>query len=356
MRLPCVMAICALLFASAASAQPATPSDHLLPTAEDLGPGWVELTYTLPTGDPDYPEARGWYAGPDGSRVTLLVSVPPADSLFGIWEEIAEGVEADAPASLLSPEHPSGTIPPIAGCAAVRRVQGLPVSFPAVTEAITACRTSDAILHARVSGTWQGLAGTAASDALIELLLAHRIGRTTNTEPTPPAASLAAMLPSTNEVPPGLTLESDGAIAAGAMPLTFPAPAEAAERLARWGWQENAYRNFVAAGDPPPGAPSSVEISLHQFASDSGAASALPYFAEARSEARGLSVAPIEQMRTDEAAVVGQGAEGNEATLYLRLGDVLVRITAVVPHGSAENVAREVADVVVDKRSQPDAD
>jgi hypothetical protein len=351
-----VMAICALLLTSPSFAQPATPSDDLLPTAQDLGPGWVKLTYKLPSGDPDYPEARGWYTGPDGARAILLVSVPPADSLFGIWEEIAQRVEADAPAALLSPEHPSATIPPIEGCAAVRRVQGLPASFPVLTEAITACRTSDAILYARVSGTWQGLEGTAASDALIHLLLDHRSGRTINTVPKPPVASLAAMLPSTSEVAPGLTLESEGAITAQAMPLTFPEPAEAAERLARWGWQENAYRSFVSAGEPVPGAPSSVEISLHRFATDSGAASALPYFAEARSEARGHSVVPIELMRPDEAAVVGQGAEGNEATLYLRLGNVLVRVTAVVPDGPAESVAREAANAVVAKRAQPTVD
>jgi hypothetical protein len=351
-----VAAACALLLTSPSFAQPATPSDDLLLTAQDLGPGWVELTYTLPSGAPDYPEARGWYSGPDGSRAILLVSVPPADSLFGIWEEIAQGVESNAPAALLSPEHRSATIPPIAGCAAVRRVQGLPASFPVLTEAITACRTSDAILHARVSGTWQGLEGTAASDALIHLLLDHRSGRSTNTVPNPPVASLAAMLPSTSEVPPGLTLASEGAITAEAIPLTFPEPAEAAERLARWGWQEHAYRSFVVADEPPRGAPSSVEISLHQFATDSGAASALPYFAEARSEARGLSVVPIEPMQPDEAVVVGQRAEANEVTLYLRLGNVLVRVTAVVPDGPAESVAREVADAVAGKRAQPNAD
>jgi hypothetical protein len=200
-------------------------------------------------------------------------------------------------------------------------VQGLPASFPVLTEAITACRTSDAILHARVSGTWQGLEGAAASDALIHLLLDHRSGRTTDPVPKPLVVSPAAMLPSTSEVALGLTLESEGAITAETMPLTFPAPAEAAERLVRWGWQEHVYRSFVAVGESVPGAPSSVEISLHRFATDSGAASALPYFAEARSEARGLSVVPIEPMQPDEAAVVGQGAEGHEATLYLRLGN-----------------------------------
>jgi hypothetical protein len=233
MKQALMIVTCALLLTSSVLAQSATSSDDLLPAADDLGPGWVELSSTLPTPDPDYPEARGWYAGPDGSRVVLQVSVPPTESLFGNWEAIAQAVEADAPASLLNPEYPSATNPPIDGCSAIRRVQGVSASFPALTEAVTACRTSDAILHARVSGTWRGLEGTAASDALIHLLLDHWSGHPPGTVPTPPATSLAAMLPSTSEVPPGLKLESDGAITADAMPLTFPAPAEAAERLAR---------------------------------------------------------------------------------------------------------------------------
>lgn len=347
-----VIATCALLFASSALAQPVTPANQLLPAADDLGPGWVELTSNLPTADPAYPEARGWYAGPDGSRVVLLVSMPPAETLAGNWAATAQAIEANAPASLLSPEHPSATISPIAGCAAIRRVQGLAASFPVVTEAITACRTPDAILHVRVSGTWQGLEGTAASDALIQLLLDHRSGRTTRTMPTPPVAGLAALLPSTSELPPGLALVSESALTAEAMPLTFPAPAEAAERLSSWGWQEHLSRSFVAAGEMVPGAPSSVEISLHRFASDSGAASALPYFAESRAEARGFSVTPIESMPADEAEVVGQGAEGNEATLFVRLGNVLVRVTAVVPDGPAKDVARQIADAVAVKHAQ----
>jgi hypothetical protein len=343
---------CTLLVTSHAFAQQAALAAHVLPAAEELGPGWIELTSTLPAANPTYPEARGWYAGPDGSRVVLLISVPPAESLDSNWAEIAESVQTNTPGSLLSPEHPSAATPPIAGCSAVRRVQGLSASFPVLTEAVTACRTAGAILHARVSGTWQGLAGTTASDALIQLLLAHRSGSRGSTMPTPQAADLADLLPSTSEIPPGLMQEIEGALTADAMPLTFPAPAEARERLATWGWRDNAYRSFVAAGELEPGAPSAVEISLHRFASESGASAALPYFAEARAQARGLSLVPNESTPPGEAAVVGQGAEGNEATLYVRLGTILLRVTAVVPDGPAEYVTRQVANAVIAKRAR----
>jgi hypothetical protein len=356
MKQALMIAACVLFLTSPTLAQSATSSNDLLPASHDLGPEWVQLPSTLPAPDPDYPEARGWYAGPDGSRVILQVSVPPGADIADIWEATAQALEADAPASLLNPEHPSPTIQPIVECSAIRRVQGLPASFPVLTEAITACRTTDAILHARVSGTWQGLDGTAASDALIHLLLDYRSGRPWDAAPTPPATSLTAMLPDTTEVPLELELESDGAIMAEAMSLTFPAPAEAQERLARWGWQEHASRRFIDAGEPVLGRPSFVEISLHQFAFEAGAVAALPYFAEARAEARGLSVVPVEAIQPDEAVVVGQGAEGNEFTLFVRLGNVLVRVTAVTPDSSAEDVAREVANVVVTKHDQPNGD
>ncbi len=203
-----------------------------------------------------------------------------------------------------------------------------------------------------MSGTWQGLQGTAASDALIQLLLAHKSGSTTNITPTPAGAGLAALLPSTSQLPPELALEFEGALTAEAMPLTFPAPVEAAERLTTWGWQENASRRFMPAGERAPGAPLAVEISLHRFASNTGAVSALPYFAESRAEARGLSLISTESLPPGEAAVVGQGPEGNEATIYVRLDNVLARVTVMASDGPAETVARQVVNAVIAKRAQ----
>ena len=65
---------------------------------------------------------------------------------------------------------------------------------------------------------------------------------------------------------------------------------------------------------------------------------------------------PIESMPADEAEVVGQGAHGNEATLFVRLGNVLVRVTAVVPDGPAEDGALQVAEAVAVKRDQQTAE
>ena len=151
-------------------AQPATVP--LLPTAEDLGPGWVELPWTLPTGGPDYPEQWRWYAGPEGARVVLQVIVPPYRIFDGIWNTTATAVETNQTEPGILPSHrPANTpilpnslpanTPPLKGCDEVCRVQGFSVEFPVLPEAVTACRASDAILVADLSGEWQGQEGVA---------------------------------------------------------------------------------------------------------------------------------------------------------------------------------------------------
>jgi len=50
-----VIATCALFLSSSTLAQSATSSNDLLPAGDELGPGWVELSSTLPAPDPDYP-------------------------------------------------------------------------------------------------------------------------------------------------------------------------------------------------------------------------------------------------------------------------------------------------------------
>jgi hypothetical protein len=49
--------------------------------------------------------------------------------------------------------------------------------------------------------------------------------------------------------------------------------------------------------------------------------------------------------------VVGEGADGNQFTLFVRPGNVLVRITVVGPGAPAEDVARTVANAVLAKRA-----
>ena len=103
MKQALVIATCVLLFASPALAQPATPIDHLLPAAEDLGPGWVKLTSTLPTADPTYPEERGLLAA--GQAALIPAMVP--HGIRNIGDETARCVGFFAAAEVVSTfDHP----------------------------------------------------------------------------------------------------------------------------------------------------------------------------------------------------------------------------------------------------------
>jgi hypothetical protein len=60
----------------------------------------------------------------------------------------------------------------------------------------------------------------------------------------------------------------------------------------------------------------------------------------------GLTEVPVSMMHPDEAAVVGLVEGGAEATLFTRLDNVLVRVTAIVPRGYAPQAAREISNAV----------
>jgi hypothetical protein len=163
----------------------------------------------------------------------------------------------------------------------------------------------------------------------------------------PADASLASVLPRPTEMPDGLVLTEEGGRAAEEIVATFPSPAEAAALFTEWGWQENAYQTYVGDNSTNSTTPATVEISLHRFATDTGAAQALPFFANSRAMILGQAAMPAEQLKPNEAAIVGTVADGNEASLYIQHGDVVVRITVRVAEGRPDQIAREVAEIVL---------
>ena len=157
---------------------------------------------------------------------------------------------------------------------------------------------------------------------------------------------LADLLPGEGDVPAGLVAVEEGWRTAAAVAAGFPDPAEAARLLAGWGWEANAYRAFAAPGPvSAPRAAASLEVSLHRFAA-AGAAQALDYFADGRIAALGVSERPAEPLGDQARAVGGAVDGGAEATVYARLGAVLVRVSAVGPVGSPSGVAKWVARAV----------
>ena len=114
---------------------------------------------------------------------------------------------------------------------------------------------------------------------------------------------------------------------AGTIAATFPDVAEAERLFQDWGWRESAARVFT--GSTPAGT-TRVEVSVFRLANEQAAAAALPYFLDARAEALGLSEVTAPPARADEArAISGPVEGGQEATVYIRRGRDLFRITAI---------------------------
>lgn len=173
--------------------------------------------------------------------------------------------------------------------------------------------------------------------ALVGIMLALMIARPTLAEM--PAVSsqtmsdLMLLFPNFAQVPVGMVLVEEGSRGALEIAATFRDPEDAAQVLTTWGWTFNAYRTYVAGPGAGPATPARLEVSLHQFASNTGAAYALPYFAHGRAVMLNQQEGPVGFLRPCEAAVTGV----REATRYLRIGDLLVRVTAVMPNAAPAN-------------------
>lgn len=156
------------------------------------------------------------------------------------------------------------------------------------------------------------------------------------------APALRGVLPTEAKLILGWTVVEEGARGEGAIAASFPAPAEAATLLATWGWEENVYRNYAG-----PDRISTAEVSLHRFATASGAAEALPYYADGRSIALGLAPMPLAPLGDQSTAVGGGVAGGRETTVYARRGALLVRVSVVLAAGDPTAEAIALATVVL---------
>lgn len=146
--------------------------------------------------------------------------------------------------------------------------------------------------------------------------------------PTPSRtpAQLQALFPGPAQLPAGMVLQESGERTEAEIAGSFADPADAAAILNTSGWAFNAYQLYVAGTGSGPDSIARLEISLHQFAGGRGAAYAMPYFIHGRAVILGRpEVSPFEFGNACAGAVLGD----YEATRYQRIGDLLIRVTAV---------------------------
>lgn len=155
-------------------------------------------------------------------------------------------------------------------------------------------------------------------------------------DPSRTLPELVTLFPSTAQLSPGLVLQESGERTEADIAATFPDSVDAAQILHVADWLFNAYRVYVAAPGAGPDTPARLEISLHQFSSPGGAAYAMPYFVHGRAVVLGRQeVAPWDISSPCAGAVLAD----HEATRYQRIGDLLVRVTAVASDALAADQA-----------------
>jgi hypothetical protein len=166
--------------------------------------------------------------------------------------------------------------------------------------------------------------------------------------------SLLDLLPTAADVGPAFVVVDNRTRTLAEQATGFANVDEAARMLADWGWQENVFRVFKTADVKSTGAPvATLDISLTRFANTEGATNALPYFLSDRAtvlaqfEVKSQNVTP--QPIGDEMRVLSGPVEGgDDATLYVRTGALLLRLSLTTSSGapaiSPESIAQEIID------------
>jgi hypothetical protein len=150
-------------------------------------------------------------------------------------------------------------------------------------------------------------------------------------EPRVVSPQLFALLPTAGEVPPGLCLAEEHARSASSLAAGFADPAAAERLFQTWGWRESAARVFLADGPGTAAGTTRLETVVYRLADAGAAEAALPYFLDARAAALGLSEVAAPQVGDEARAIAGPTPDGAEATVYLRVDSILLRLTAIGP-------------------------
>lgn len=160
-----------------ASPVPTGSSARYLPSAQDIGEGWSVVATGAPEVDPAVflDAASAVYVGPGGARVmvTAWTNLPGRTAVQRSWEVVG-GVYEDVRHDATGPkddgrEEELAALPLPAGCVDARRVDGTDPLF-GLPGAVTQCAVDpDVTVLVVVSGSIDGVAGSAASDRVATL-------------------------------------------------------------------------------------------------------------------------------------------------------------------------------------------
>ena len=165
--------------------------------------------------------------------------------------------------------------------------------------------------------------------------------------------SLLDLLPAAEDIGPAFVVVDNRARTLAEQATGFSNAGEAAGLLASWDWQENAFAVFEAAVLTPSGAPRGrIDISLTRFASPKGASIALPYFVQDRAAMLGqreMQLLSQSSIGDESRVLTGTVEGGDDTTLYVRSGALLVRISATsISDGTAASL-EQIAQGIIDQ-------
>lgn len=299
-------------------------------TASEGTSSFAEVAGALPHLDAADQRLREW-----GWQENVFRIYEAAAPGSGVADSIAIGIHRFASAD--------GAAAALPEFAAARRIAlgYAPVDLGLIadqTEAMagTSAIGTEVVIYARRGNlVFRGTGTAAAGDPTAEVIATLLIPLTgLADEPLMASPELFGIIPRVDDLLPGLVLAEEHARSAATIAATFPDVPDAERRFRNWGWRESAAR--VYTGQTVNGT-TRVEISVFRMANELAAAESLPYFLEGRARVLGLVESEPPPTSADDARMLlgrwGGGSE--EATVYVRRGRDLFRITAL---GQAQSV------------------
>lgn len=167
---------------------------------------------------------------------------------------------------------------------------------------------------------------------------------------------LVNLLPAAGDISADLVQSEDRTRTLEEQAAMFANAGEMTQLLTEWGWQENVFRVYQSTIPAGSGAPSAtVDVSLTRFASPEGAAAALPAFLEDRAAVLGENEVqrPL-QLGDETRALTGQTEQGDDVTLYVRQGNLLLRVSVTTLQGTPIAPERIAQGILIGVGAQPE--
>ncbi len=167
---------------------------------------------------------------------------------------------------------------------------------------------------------------------------------------------LVALLPTAADISADLVQSEDRSRTLSEQASMFANAGEMAQLLTDWGWQENVFRVYQSTIPTGSGAPSAtIDVSLTRFASSEGAAAALPVFLQDRAAVLGESEVqrPL-QLGDETRALTGGTEQGDDVTLYVRQGNLLLRVSVTTLQGTPIAPERIAQGILTGVGAQPE--